>query len=251
MADRDELVNFTDEYLDSKAIQDISKNGLQIEGKTEIRRVAFGVSASLECMKKAAEGGADMLVVHHGLLWGREMPFTGTLKKKLEFMFSHGMNLCAWHLPLDMHRECGNNAQLMKMLGAEIQSPFGRFHGLDAGYSGVFPVPVPIESIVETLKEKLASLPFCFSFGPKKIKTLAIVSGGASNMFEQAIGQDLDLYITGEPSEQSQELARETGSNFIAAGHYNTEKLGVQALAEILKDEFGIEAFFVDVPNPI
>ena len=251
MADRNEIIIFTDEYLNSKAIQDISRNGLQIEGKTEIRRIAFGVSASLECMKKAAEGGADMLIVHHGLLWGREMPFTGTLKRKLEFMFSHGMNLCAWHLPLDMHRDCGNNAQLMKMIGAEIQSPFGRFHGMEAGYSGIFPEPVPLESIAKTLKEKLASNTFCFSFGPQKIRTVAIVSGAAANMFEQAIEQGIDLYITGEPSEQSQELARETGSNFIAAGHYNTEKPGVQALAGILKDKFGIEAFFVDIPNPI
>lgn len=248
---RDEIIRFIDEYLNSREISDISRNGLQIEGKKEIRRIAFGVSASLECMKKAAEGGADMLITHHGLLWGHEAPFTGTLKKKLEFMFAADMNLCAWHLPLDMHPECGNNAQLMKMLGAKIRRPFGHFKGNFAGFSGEFPVPMEIGDILSILKKRLQSQPFCFNFGRKEIRTLAIVSGGAAGNFSEAIDKGLDLYITGEPSEQSQELARETCSNFIAAGHYNTEKLGVQALSAVIKEKFGAETFFADVPNPV
>ncbi len=251
MISRDEIINFTDEYLNSREISDISRNGLQIEGKKHIKKIAFGVSASLECMKKAAEGGADMLITHHGLLWGHEAPFTGTLKKKLEFMFSADMNLCAWHLPLDMHPECGNNAQLMKMIGAEIGSPFGRFKGNYAGFSGTFTSPVNIDDIIFLLKQRLDSQPFCFRFGRNEIRTVAIVSGGAAGSFSEAIEKGLDLYITGEPSEQSQELARETGSNFIAAGHYNTEKPGVQALSEVIRGKFGVETFFADVPNPV
>ncbi|MBO4555559.1 MAG: Nif3-like dinuclear metal center hexameric protein [Elusimicrobiales bacterium] len=251
MADRNAIIDFVNEYLNSASIPDISRNGLQIEGKEEIGKIAFGVSASLECMKKAAEGGADMLITHHGLLWGREAPFTGTLKRKLQFMFSHDMNLCAWHLPLDMHPECGNNAQLFKLLGAEIEAPFGKYRGMDTGFRGKFPLPVPAAEILQVLRDKLQSEPFFFRFGKENISTIGIVSGGASDMFAQAIEQKLDLYITGEPSEQSQELARETGSNFIAAGHYNTEKLGVLALANILQEKFGLKTFFADVPNPI
>ena len=251
MADRDEIVSFIDGYLNSQSISDISRNGLQIEGRTEIRKIALGVSASLECMKKAAEGGADMLITHHGLLWGREAPFTGTLKRKLEFMFAHDMNLAAWHLPLDMHPECGNNACLMAMLGAETTSQFGNYHGKEIGFCGRFANPVDIGEITDILAEKLASEPFCFNFGKKTISTIGIVSGGAADMFIQAIDRKLDLYITGEPSEQSQELARETGSNFIAAGHYNTEKLGVQALGRKIQEVFDVETFFADVPNPI
>lgn len=251
MASRDEIVSFANEFLKSGEISDISKNGLQIEGRREVNKIAFGVSSSFECMKKAAEWGADMLITHHGLLWGKEAPFTGTLKKKLQFMFNHDMNLCAWHLPLDMHPECGNNAQLMKMLGAEIIKPFGYFHGMAAGFSGAFHLPMPINKITEILKEKIGASPLCFSFGPKEIKTVAIVSGAAAGMHSQAADEGIDLYITGEPSEQSQELARETCTNFIAAGHYNTEKPGVQALSEIIKEKFGTEVFFADVPNPV
>ena len=251
MVSRDEIVSFVNDFLKSKEISDISKNGLQIEGRREVSKIAFGVSSSFECMKKAAEWGADMLITHHGLLWGRESPFTGTLKKKLEFMFNHDMNLCAWHLPLDMHPECGNNAQLMKILGAEIIRPFGYFHGTAAGFSGAFNKPMAISEIAGILKEKIGASPLCFSFGPKKIKTLAIVSGAAASMHSQAAEEGIDLYITGEPSEQSQELARETCTNFIAAGHYNTEKPGVKALSEIIKGKFGTEVFFADVPNPV
>ena len=255
MADRDEIVSFVNEYLNSGLIQDISKNGLQIEGRREIRTIAVGVSASLEFMKRAAENknaSPDMLIVHHGLLWGREAPFVGMFKRKLEFMFQKDLNLCAWHLPLDLHPECGNNAQLFSLIGAKPEMPFGNYHGRDIGFAGRFPEPVNKESILNILRERLDSQPFCFQFGKKRISTVGIVSGGASDMFAQAIDKGLDLYITGEPSEQSQELARESGSNFIAAGHYNTEKLGVIALAKAICGRFDdVSYFFADVPNPI
>lgn len=251
MASRDEIISYINSYLNSYEIKDISRNGLQIEGKEEVNIVAFGVSASLECMKKAAKGQADMLITHHGLLWGHEAPFTGVLKRKLEFMFKHNMSLCAWHLPLDMHPDCGNNAQLIRLLGAEIKAPFGLYHGIKIGLTASFSQPQSIEAITTKLKKELNSSPIVFSFGTKQIKNIAVVSGGASDMFSQAIEAKADLYITGEPSEQSQELARETNSNFIAAGHYNTEKGGVQCLAQKLKEKFNVKTFFADIPNPV
>ena len=250
MADRDKIVAFTDSYLDSKRIKDMAYNGLQAEGRSEVKKIAFGVSASLECIKRAAACGADMLIVHHGLLWGRSEPFAGPLKGKLEKLFNGGLSLCAWHLPLDRHPVCGNNARLLKLLGAGGQKPFGTYDGEAIGFSGTFPKPVSMGDIAAALAIKLDAEPLCFRFGNEKIRTVGVVSGGASDMFKQAVQSGLDLYITGEVAESTQEYARETRSNFIAAGHYNTEKPGVMALAEVLEKKFRVKTEFVDIPNP-
>ena len=250
MADRDKIVSFTDAYLGSKAVKDSSLNGLQAEGRPAVKKIAFGVSASLECMTKAAAWGADMLIVHHGLLWGKSQAFSGPLKRKLELLFRSGMSLCAWHLPLDSHPETGNNARLLKMLGAKGLKPFGTYEGGTIGFSGVFSRPQELGAIAAALAIKLDAEPLCFRFGAKKIRTLGVVSGGAASMFEQAVAAGLDLYITGEVAESTQEYARETGSNFISAGHYNTEKPGVMALAGVLEKKFGVETEFMDIPNP-
>lgn len=250
MADRDKIIAFTDACLNSKKIKDTSENGLQAEGASEVGKIAFGVSASLECIKRAAACGADMLIVHHGLLWGKSAPFKGPLKAKLEVLFKHDISLCAWHLPLDSHPGCGNNAQLLKMLGAGNLEPFGFYEGVSVGFKGVFRKPLSMDGIAALLAIKLDAEPLCFRFGTEKIRTAGVVSGGAARMFVQAIEAGLDLYITGEVGEFVQELARETRSNFIAAGHYNTEKPGVKALAAILEKKFRVKTEFIDIPNP-
>lgn len=251
MADRDKIAAFTDSYLDSKNIKDNSQNGLQVEGRQEVKKIAFGVSASLECMRKASAAGADMLIVHHGLLWGGSQPFTGAYKRKLDFLFRSGMSLCAWHLPLDKHPVCGNNAMLIKMLGAKRPEPFGGYHGVTIGFKAAFPKAVSMADIAATLAIKLDAEPLCFRFGAQRIKTVGVVSGGASGMFAQAIAEGLDLYLTGEAGEDVQELARESRANFVAAGHYNTEKPGVTALAGILEKKFAVKTEFIDIPNPV
>ncbi len=250
MTDRDSIVSFTDAYLDSKNIKDHSLNGLQAEGRPAVRKIAFGVSASLECIRKAAACGADMLIVHHGLLWGKSQAFKGPLKRKLEQLFSSGMSLCAWHLPLDRHPESGNNAQLLKMLGAKNLKPFGTYDGGSIGARGVFARPLDMGDIAAALAIKLDAEPLCFRFGREKIRTVGAVSGGAAGMFEQAVEAGLDLYLTGDVWESTQELARESGANFISAGHYNTEKPGVLALARVLEKKFGVKTEFIDIPNP-
>jgi dinuclear metal center YbgI/SA1388 family protein len=250
MADRDKIVAFTDAYLASARIKDSSQNGLQVEGSPEVKKIAFGVSASLECIKRAADWGADMLVTHHGLLWGRPVSVTGPFKRKLAALFGADMSLCAWHLPLDMHPACGNNARLLALLGAKKQKPFGSYDGETIGFSGTLPKPLPIGAIAAALAIKLDAEPLCFRFGREKIRTVGVVSGGAARMFDQAISAGLDLYITGEAAEPVQELARETKANFIAAGHYNTEKPGVMALAAVLEKKFGVKTEFIDIPNP-
>ena len=250
MANRDKIVSFVNSYLESAAVKDASQNGLQCEGREEVAKIAFGVSASLECIKRAAASGAQMLIVHHGLLWGRSQPFTGPFKRKLDAMFKSGLSLCAWHLPLDRHPECGNNARLLKMLGAGKLKPFGEYDGVSIGFSGAFPKPLSMADVASALAIKLDAEPLCFRFGTDKIRTAGVISGGAAGMFNQAVEAGLDLYITGEVSEQAQEYARETGANFIAAGHYNTEKPGVMALAAVLEKKFKVKTEFIDIPNP-
>ncbi|MCX5784475.1 MAG: Nif3-like dinuclear metal center hexameric protein [Elusimicrobia bacterium] len=248
---RDKIIDFIDGYLDSKNTKDLSWNGLQVEGAPEVKKIAFGVSASLECIKRAAASGADLLIVHHGLLWGKVQPFKGPFKQKLELLFKSGMSLAAWHLPLDKHPVAGNNARILKMLGAKQLKPFGVYDGVSIGFKGAFPGGKNIDAVINALTGDLGSDILGFRFGPKKIKTLGVVSGGADSMFIQAIEAGLDLYITGEVSEFVQETARENAANFISAGHYNTEKPGVQALAELLKDRFKVKTEFIDVPNPV
>ena len=250
MADRDKIVSFTDSFLDSGNIKDMSQNGLQYEGRAEVKKIAFGVSASLECIKRAAACGADMLITHHGLLWGRPVTFTGPFKRKLETLFSSGMSLCAWHLPLDKNLAVGNNSSLLRMLGAEKLKPFGTYEGETIGFSGTFPKPLAMGDVAAALALKLDAEPLCFRFGAEKIRTVGVISGGAARMFEQAVAAGLDLYVTGEVAEPVQEYARETRSNFIAAGHYNTEKPGVTALAAVLEKKFRVKTEFLDIPNP-
>jgi len=250
MADRDKIVAFVNSYLDSAKIKDASMNGLQYEGRPEVKKIAFGVSASLECLKRAAACGADMLIVHHGLLWGASQPFTGPFKRKLDALAHSGLSLCAWHLPLDKHAVVGNNARLLALLGAKALKPFGTYGGETIGFSGTLPKPASIGDIAAALAIKLDAEPLCFRFGTEKIRTVGVVSGGAASMFSQAAAAGLDLYLTGEVHETTQEYARETRANFIAAGHYNSEKPGVQALSQVLEKKFKVKTEFIDIPNP-
>ncbi|OGR45335.1 MAG: Nif3-like dinuclear metal center hexameric protein [Elusimicrobia bacterium GWA2_61_42] len=250
MADRDKIVAFTDSYLDSKNIKDNSMNGLQAEGREQVKKIAFGVSASLECIRRAAAGGADMLIVHHGLLWGQSQRFTGPLKRKLETLFNGGLSLCAWHLPLDKHPVVGNNARLLAMLGVKKMKPFGVYNGETVGFSGALPKAAAIGDIAAALAIKLDAEPLCFRFGREKIRTIGVISGGAAGMLHHAVKAGLDLYIAGDVLEGTQEYARETRANFISAGHYNSEKPGVQALAALLEKKFKVKTEFIDIPNP-
>jgi dinuclear metal center YbgI/SA1388 family protein len=240
-----------DVYLDSARIKDASQNGLQVEGKTEVKKVVFGVSASLKLFRRAAAAGADMVIVHHGLFWDRSCPVKGPFREKLETLLTNGITLAAWHLPLDKHPVSGNNAQLLKMLGAGGQRPFGAYDGLAIGVKGSFSRPKPVSEIAGILKKELSAQINTHSFGPAKVRTLGIISGGAARMLEQAAEAGLDLFITGETSEYVQEYAREHKINFISAGHYNTEKPGVWALEKLLRAKFKVKTEFIDIPNPV
>lgn len=251
MANRDKIIDFINGYLDSGGVKDASQNGLQVEGCAEVKKIAFGVSASLELFKRAAADGADMIIVHHGLLWGRSVPVRGPYREKLQILLDNGITLAAWHLPLDRHRTAGNNARILKLLGAGNPEPFGVYDGETIGFRGSFRRPRTLAEVIKSLQNGLSAEVLAYGFGPGKIRTLGVVSGGAQRMFEQAIADGLDLYITGEISEFVQETAREHRANFISAGHYNTEKPGVLALASLVRSKFGVKTGFIDIPNPI
>ncbi|HNT97018.1 MAG TPA: Nif3-like dinuclear metal center hexameric protein [Elusimicrobiales bacterium] len=252
MARLKDIVAFSERELRSCSFRDASLNGLQVEGKPEVRGLALGVSASLEFLRRAAEAGADLAIVHHGLFWkGHPEPVTGPLKKKLALLLESGMSLAAWHLPLDAHPRLGNNAALLRLLGAGGLRPFGSYDGQAIGLSGTLRRPLSPAKAAALLAAGLGAKPLLFPYGPKKIRRVGAVSGGAARMFPQAAEAGLDLFVTGEAGEPSQESARELGVNFISAGHYNTEKEGVRNLGLLLGRRFRVKTFFVDVPNPV
>jgi len=250
MAKRNEIVDFLNKYLRSDGVGDASRNGLQVEGKPQVRKLAFGVSASAEFLRLAAAEGADLAVVHHGLIWDSPERVAGSFKLRLKTLLDAEMSLAAWHLPLDMHEKCGNSAQLLGFFDPADIKPFGEYHGSYIGMKGRLKLPLRLHDAADILKSRIGGDPVELAFGPEAIRTVGVISGGASAMIGQAIAEKLDLYISGDASEPVYEFAREGKINFISGGHYNTEKTGVLALKEIAAKRFRIKTVFIDVPNP-
>jgi len=239
---REQIISNLNEYLDVPSTPE--HNGLQVEGKREIERIAFGVSANMALFKEALAFKADMIITHHGLIWDKPQTLTGVFGKRVAFLIKNDINLAAYHLPLDKHPVLGNNACLAKILNLTDIKPFGKYHGIDIGCIGQMKQPQTIKQISEVLRGE------CLPFGKETVKTAAMVSGGAHYMFEQAIEAGADLYITGSRDEYVVEHCREAQINFIAMGHYNSEKLGIQALMQYVKDNFKVQTKFIDIPNP-
>ncbi|WP_424245834.1 dinuclear metal center YbgI/SA1388 family protein [Elusimicrobium posterum] len=249
MTKRKEIISFVNEFLNSAAIQDKSANGLQVEGREEIKKIVFGVSANAELFKAAAAHNADMVIVHHGLFWGTQQILTGPFKKRVEILIKNDINLAAWHLPLDMHKDIGNNAAMAKMLGLKKIRPFGKYHGVEIGYCGALSKPQNMAGIKKLLGAQHPAAEL--NFGPAKIETVAIVSGGGYDMLPQAIEKGIDLFITGSSEEYVHETAREGKINYLGLGHYNSETYGIKNLMQIIQKRFKIEVYFVDIPNPL
>jgi dinuclear metal center YbgI/SA1388 family protein len=229
---------------------DSSLNGIQVGSPgQDVHRVAFAVDACLETFQRAAEAGAQMLFVHHGIYWGHVEPVTGTNFGRMKALLDNDLSLYAVHLPLDKHEEFGNNAQMARVLGLEQVEPFGLYHGTAIGWQGVFPQSKTLDEVIRTLFHSPSSLLGTLPFGPREIRSVGIVSGGAPHEVDQAIAQGLDLYITGESSHTIYHRCLEAGINVIFGGHYQTEVWGVQAVAKKLASDTGIETLFVDVPS--
>jgi dinuclear metal center YbgI/SA1388 family protein len=246
-----DLVAYLDQYLDSRG-RDYGPNGLQVEGKAEIRKIVTGVSSCQQLFVRAREAGADAVLVHHGLFWeGMPRTLTGFQYRRVAELIRGEMSLIAYHLPLDRHPEVGNNAVACREIGLADLEPFGLHEGLPIGFKGRFSQPIPAAELVKRCGRVYGQEPLAFLEGPDPVSTLGIISGGAQSELYEAIADGLDAYITGEASEWVMNVAREAGIHYLAAGHYATERLGVRALGEHLQGRFGIEAEFIDVPNPV
>jgi dinuclear metal center YbgI/SA1388 family protein len=249
-----EILAHLDGLLEPGRFEDYCPNGIQVPGPAEISTVATGVSAGAELFELAANEHADLLVVHHGLFWGKGTgPIDAQLKRRLQLLFDADMGLAAYHLPLDAHPELGNNALIAQALGAKrLDEPFAPHHGEPIGCLARFPGEgLGAEELVERVQRLTGREPLVFDAGPPRVRTLAIVSGAGSDYLSDAAAAGADALLTGEPAERAMAQARELGVRLIAAGHYATETLGVRALGEHVAEQFGVRHVFLDVPNPV
>ena len=249
MIDRDKIVNWCDTFLNSHQIEEYCPNGLQLEGKNEIKKIVVGVSASLEFLNKAIEANADMVIVHHGIIWkGNWNRITGSFAQKIKLCLKNDLNIIGYHLPLDGNLEVGNALALAKKLKLDDIKSFGDFNGIPLGVSGLS--TISSELFLSIVKEEINNESLILNYSPE-IKNVAIVTGGAQSEFHQAISEGFDTFITGEVSEWVYHLAKEEQKTFIGAGHHATERFGVQLLAKRLQETFSIDTEFIDCHNPI
>lgn len=246
---REELVDYLDGLLEPGKFRDYCPNGLQVEGQATLRRVVTGVTASQALLDAALACGADTIIVHHGYFWrGEDGRITGLRKQRLGTLLKHDINLLAYHLPLDAHPQLGNNAQLAGCLGFV---PEGRFGEQDIAWSGRLAEETSAAGLAGKIARGLAREPLLVPGDGRPLRRIGWCSGGAQGYFEQAIAQGVDAYLSGEISEQTVHLARESGIAYLACGHHATERFGVRALAAHLSENCGLDCRFVDIDNPV
>lgn len=246
---REKLVEYLDGLLEPGKFRDYCPNGLQVEGRAEVRRIVAGVTASQALLDAAVEYRADAILVHHGYFWkGEDGRITGIRKQRLSALLTNDINLLAYHLPLDAHAELGNNAQLARRFGLLVD---GRFGEQDIAWLGRPAGECRVADLVRQVEASLGRNPLLVGDPEQPIRRLAWCSGGAQGYFEQAIALGVDVYLSGEISEQTVHLARESGVAYLACGHHATERYGVQALAGHLAEKFQLDCTFVDIDNPV
>lgn len=247
----DQLYAYLDTLFDFRrwADKDGNASGLQVARQgAEVGRVAFAVDACLEAIDAAGAAGAQALVVHHGLLWGKEQPLTGTLYRRVRRLVELDLALVGIHLPLDAHPEVGNNRGIVRALGIAEPQPFGVYKGVPIGWKGTLPRPMALAEVAAAATgggEPIRLLPF----GPDPVRSVAVVSGGAPGEVRQAIAEGVDCYITGDASHGIVHEAREAGISLVFGGHYLTETWGVRQLAARLAADTGLETVFIDLPT--
>ena len=246
---RTELESYLNLYLDVARFRDYCPNGLQVEGRAEVRVIVSGVTASLALVRAAIERGADALLVHHGYFWrGEDARVTGTRRERLATLLQNDLNLFAFHLPLDAHSDVGTNAQLAR----ELELPYaGTFGEQNLGAYGEFAAPPTVGELGRRIGARLNRAPQIIGDENKPVKRVAWCTGAAQGFLEDAVRLGVDAYISGEISEQTVHLARETGVAYIAAGHHATERYGIRALGEHLGARFNLEHHFIDIANPV
>jgi len=248
MVERAELERYLNDALCASQFKDYGPNGLQVEGKPQIRRLLGGVTASLALIEAAVAWQADAVLVHHGLFWrGHDGRLTGWLRQRLAPLFAQDINLLAYHLPLDAHSEWGNNAALGARLGWVADQRFGE---QQLGFAAPLPEALAAEGLQAQLQRVLGRSVTLLAGDGRTLRRVAWCTGGAQGYFEAAMAAGADAFITGEMSEPQMHLARETGVAFYACGHHATERYGVQALGAHLAERFELDWRFIDLDNP-
>ncbi|MBE8539783.1 Nif3-like dinuclear metal center hexameric protein [Geoglobus acetivorans] len=242
------IEGFLDEYLNVHGFTDTSTNGLQVEGSHDVEKIAFAVDASMQSFTYALECEAEMLVVHHGIIWNGVDRITGLLKERLKFLLENELSLYAAHIPLDAHPEIGNNAMILRYIGVEPEDRFGDYKGTKIGYAGY--ANSEFEEILEILEDRFGEVGY-MKFGDDYVEKIAVVSGRGAGYIEEAKKEGVDLLITGEIEHSAYHTAKDCAMNIIYLGHYNSETPGVKALMNIAGDKLGVEVEFLDIPTDL
>ncbi len=231
---------------------DTAINGLQVERRNlEIKRVACAVDATEESIQRAAEWGADMLLVHHGIFWGAPVAIIGSHYRRVRALLNNEVALMAFHLPLDRHATLGNNIGMARALALVDIQPFGKYYGIEIGYRGKCPRTMTTEEIAGILFGSPSNTLRILNFGTEPVNTVGILSGGGVSQISQAVAAGLDLYITGDAAHTVYHYALEEQINVIFGGHYLTEVWGVQSMATYLQEALNLESIFIDLPTAL
>ena len=252
MIERIELEKYLADLLSISSIRDYCPNGLQVEGASKISKIVGGVTASQDLIDVAIKENADAILVHHGYFWkGESEPITGIKRNRIKALLDHDINLFGYHLPLDVHPTLGNNAELGRLLGFETSGGMEPDNKFSVGLVGSLPTPMVLSDLTKHVSAVLGRDALSIGASDKEIKTVAWCTGGAQSMIDKAVALGVDAYISGEISEPTVHIARETGVAYISAGHHATERYGAKALGEHLQDKFDIDFVFVDIDNPV
>ena len=248
---RREFNQLLNTLLKPETINDFCPNGLQVEGKDEIRTIVTGVTASQALIDAAIENNADAILVHHGYFWkGESQPITGMKKRRVAALLAKDINLFAYHLPLDIHPEMGNNAQLAQLLDIEIEAGLEPTNN-SVAMKGRLKTPLTGSEFAKKISQVLKREPLTSLVRTDKIETIALCTGGGQGYIDLAAEHGIDAYITGEASEQTIHSSREQNIDFFAAGHHATERYGIKALGEYLAKQHGFDVTFIDIDNPV
>ncbi|HET8707949.1 MAG TPA: Nif3-like dinuclear metal center hexameric protein [Pseudomonadales bacterium] len=249
---RGELEQYLDGLLKPALFRDYCPNGLQVEGRTEVKKIATGVTASQKFIDAAIAAGADTLLVHHGYFWrGEDERVIGMKQRRLKALLTHELNLIAYHLPLDAHAEFGNNAQLAKRLGITISGTLERGNPAAPGNVGQLDSPLSAAEFSERIARVLKRPPLHIAGSDRMIQNVAFCTGAAQDFIVKAAELGADAYLSGEISERTVHEAEELGLHYFACGHHATERYGAQSLGEHLAERFGLDVVFLDIENPV
>ncbi|WP_028862965.1 Nif3-like dinuclear metal center hexameric protein [Psychromonas aquimarina] len=246
------LANKLDQFLEIHQFKDYCPNGLQVEGVEQVQKIITGVTACQALIDIAVEQQADAVLVHHGFFWkGEDQAIVGMKYNRIKTLIENGINLYAYHLPLDVHPELGNNAQLAKLLGITDRRPLEPWDKRSVGRVGKFEQALSAQQLSERIESALSRKPLHINGGKKEIKSVAWCTGGGQDYINIAAEQGIDAFISGEISERTVHIAREMGIHYFAAGHHASERYGVQALGQWINDELELDVTYIDIDNPV